>query len=190
MIRRVIVLLLCALCVAGVLRSETLDREYEIKAGFLHQFLLFADWPEAVFNDSIDTVNIGVLGDNPFGDMFENLKKKPIRGKRLEVLFFGNSAEVEKLKVCHVLFISASVQDDDEVRQSIELMKGFPVLTVSEEKIKKGTALLGMIHFVLRKNKVRFEINNDAAIHAGIKLRSQLLRVAVKIIGEENDGGS
>ncbi|MCP4215906.1 MAG: YfiR family protein, partial [bacterium] len=36
--------------------------------------------------------------------------------------------------------------------------------------------------FIMQKNNVRFEVNKKTADDVGIKLRSKLLRVAVRII--------
>jgi hypothetical protein len=43
------------------------------------------------------------------------------------------------------------------------------------------TARGGMIQFVMRDNKVRFEVNLTAAERAGINLSSELLKVAVGV---------
>jgi hypothetical protein len=46
------------------------------------------------------------------------------------------------------------------------------------------TANGGMIQFVVRDNKVRFEVNLRAAEKAGLSLSSQLLKVATDIRNE------
>jgi hypothetical protein len=45
----------------------------------------------------------------------------------------------------------------------------------------------GMIQFVLKENKVRFEVNLTAAEKAGLTLSSQLLKVATDIRKEPPD---
>jgi hypothetical protein len=42
----------------------------------------------------------------------------------------------------------------------------------------------GMIALLLNKESMKFEINRAAAERVGIKFRSRLLRLAVRIIGE------
>ena len=39
----------------------------------------------------------------------------------------------------------------------------------------------GIIAFVYRKNQLRFVINLNAATHAGLRIRSQLLTLAVAV---------
>lgn len=178
--RTIPVVILLALFASADLHPREPDREYQIKAGLLPQFILFSHWPETAL--TADNFVIGILGENPFGNMFDEAEKKPFKGKPLEVRFFGITAELAELKECHLLFICASVRDDAAIRRTITLLKDFPVLTVSEEKTKKGVVPMGMINFVLRQNKIRFEINRGAANRAGIKLSSKLLRVAVRVI--------
>jgi len=51
------------------------------------------------------------------------------------------------------------------------------VLTVGETD--KFTAKGGMINFVMVGNSVRFQINDAAARHAGLKIRSNLEQLAL-----------
>jgi hypothetical protein len=53
------------------------------------------------------------------------------------------------------------------------------VLTVSDLPGFTGNG--GMIQFMLRENKVRFEVNLTAAEKAGLTLSSQLLKVATDV---------
>jgi hypothetical protein len=47
----------------------------------------------------------------------------------------------------------------------------------------------GMIQFVMDGNKVRFEVNVTNAERAGLVLRSELLKVAITVIGNPQRGG-
>jgi hypothetical protein len=44
-----------------------------------------------------------------------------------------------------------------------------------------------MINFIIEEKKVGFEINVDAAKSAKLKIRSQLLRLAKRIVEEEKN---
>ena len=73
-----------------------------------------------------------------------------------------------------MLFIaSAESPHSDEV---LQLLKGTSVLTIAETPgfSKQG----GIINFVLEDSKVRFEVNIDAAKHAGLNISSRLLSLA------------
>jgi hypothetical protein len=42
----------------------------------------------------------------------------------------------------------------------------------------------GMVNFIEDAGKVRFEVNVAPTEKAGIKIRSRLLRIAVRVLGE------
>jgi hypothetical protein len=58
---------------------------------------------------------------------------------------------------------------------------GNPILTVGETEhfAKDG----GIIGFFLEQNKIRFEINLDAAVKAKLKISAKLLALARTVIG-------
>ncbi|MCP4150177.1 MAG: YfiR family protein [bacterium] len=153
-------------------------REYKIKAGFLYKFLHFAQWPKDAFTKSKTIINIGIIGENPFGTLFSIIKGQTVKERKLVVLEFKEDEPVESLKQCHILFISPSITDKARI---LESLKGVPVLTVSESKGFASSG--GMINFLMQEDNVSLEINKTAAENVGIKLRSRLLRVA-RIIEE------
>lgn len=178
-----LILLLFITGVLGAFPGEP-GREYKIKAGFLYKFLLFAEWPESAFEQSENTIIVGILGENPFENMFDFIKGTPINGKELEIVHFHRDTGVESLKRCHLLFVGASMENG--YTHILEGLKGYPVLTVSE--VDGFGAAGGMINFIMEGNNVAFEINKSAAERAGITLRSKLLRVAARIV-EDNERG-
>ncbi len=83
------------------------------------------------------------------------------------------------MKDCKILFVSGSERAHiDEILQSV---KGLPILTVGETPgfAERG----GVIRFTLEDNRVRFEVNVDAAHQADLNISSRLLTLA-KIIGQ------
>jgi len=65
-------------------------------------------------------------------------------------------------------------------------VKGLPILTVGETPgfAERG----GVIRFTLEDNRVRFEVNVDAAHQADLNISSRLLTLA-KIIGQAAASG-
>ena len=86
------------------------------------------------------------------------------------------------MKKCHLLFICSS--EKDNLTDIIDIIKNKNILTVGETKdfLKTG----GIINFLLDDNKVRFEINLSAAKKSNLIIRSQLLRLAQKVIDDES----
>lgn len=78
---------------------------------------------------------------------------------------------------CQIVFISSPRRS--ELDSDISALRDRPILTVSD--IPDFGSRGGMIQFVLIDSRVRFEINLPSAQKAGLKLSSQLLKVAVSV---------
>jgi hypothetical protein len=74
---------------------------------------------------------------------------------------------------CHVLFVPAGVNAAPHLRDA----HSGPLLTVGESPdfLRDG----GIINFVMQDGKVRFEINQEAASRAQLRISSRLLRLAL-----------
>jgi len=145
--------------------------EYQVKAAFLYNFAKFVEWPDTAFSDTLAPLNICILGKNPFDGSLDVIRDKTVRGKSLIVT---RNPSIEKLGSCHVLFISAS--EKNQLSQIIRSLKNVSVLTVGD--MEGFTLTGGMINLVMRDNKVAFDINLKSARHAGLRISSQLLRLA------------
>jgi len=154
------------------------SREYQVKAGFLYKFLLFAEWPEETTAESGDTIVIGIIGKDSFGNAFAPVEGEMINGRKLTVKRFKDNVSSTALEKCHILFISSSLKK--RMSKILKTVNEYPIITVSD--VKGFTKSGGMINFVVKESRVGFEINMTAAESAGIKFRSKLLRVAQQIV--------
>jgi len=186
-------LIIVAIVTASV-RSETeSNREYRIKTAFLYNFIKFIDWPKEKIADNNEPITIGIIGKDPFGDAFVPLKNKQLKSKKVAVKRFKSlekmkkadsegkqelDKQIEMIRKCHLLFICSSEQEN--LGEIINLVKEHNVLTVAEVTgfLKAG----GIINLLMEEEKVRFEINASAARKAGLKVSSELLRLAKEFI--------
>ena len=161
---------------AGSLAAGALT-EYEVKAGFLYHVGWFVEWPATTVQDSASTFIIGVLGTHPFGGVLDDVMRgKTIRERPVVIKYYQR---VEEAVSSHVLFISAS--EEPRLPAILAVLERTPVLTVSDlERFTEGG---GMIALRLVDRKVHFDINMDATERAGLKLSSQLLRLAKVVHG-------
>ena len=147
--------------------------EYQVKAAFLYNFAKFVEWPAEVFADTNSPIVLGILGKNVFGNELE----KTIRDRRVNnrLFQFKNFTSATEATNCQILFISPS--EKDNFAKIINTLKNTSVLTVSEADgfIKAG----GVINFVFENDKIRFQINDEAAKKARLKISSKLLSLAV-----------
>jgi hypothetical protein len=163
---------------AGSLAAGALT-EYEVKAGFLYHVGWFVEWPATTVQDRAPTFIIGVLGTNPFGGVLDDVMRgKTIRERPVVIKYYQR---VEEAVSSHVLFISAS--EEPRLPAILAVLERTPVLTVSDlERFTEGG---GMIALRLVDRKVHFDINMDATERAGLKLSSQLLRLAKVVHGAQ-----
>ncbi|MGH8058533.1 MAG: YfiR family protein [Candidatus Entotheonellia bacterium] len=153
--------------------------EYQIKAAFLYNFAKFVEWPSRALPESSASITLCVLGEDPFGaDLDRTIEGKTINGRapvtrRLKTL--------QGVDVCQILFISAS--ERRRMGQILEALKDKSLLTIGETE--PFARLGGVINFTMEQDKVRFEINVDAAERKGLKISSKLLKLA-KVIRDRD----
>src|SRR6201988_2183540 len=149
--------------------------EYLIKAGFIFNFAKFVEWPSAAFAQPDSPIVIGILGTDPFGTIIDKIvqdKKVGARGFVVKRLKWG--ADLKELSTCKILFVGAS--ERAHIDELVQIVKGLPILTVGETP---GFAQHGgVIRFVLEDNRVRFEVNVEAAHQAALTISSRLLTLA------------
>lgn len=190
LMRKVPFIVACLLCLSLITaipsRAQNADSsdssEYLIKAGFTYNFAKLMDWPAGAFAQPDSPIVIGVLGIDPFnGTLDQVLKGKQANGRAFEVKHLKWGAD---LRGCNILFVSDSETSHlDELFHSI---KGMPILTIGETPgfAQRG----GIINFVVEDNKVRFEIDVDAAKQANINISSRLLSLATIVHQASADG--
>jgi uncharacterized protein DUF4154 len=149
--------------------------EYLIKAGFIYNFAKFVEWPSAAFAQPDSPIVIGILGTDPFGNLIDQIvqnKKIGTRGFVVKRLRWGT--DLRELRECKILFVGAS--EKAHIDELLQIVKTLPILTVGETPgfAERG----GVIRFVLEDNRVRFEVNVEAAHQADLTISSRLLTLA------------
>jgi hypothetical protein len=129
------------------------------------------DWPEA-FEYSDEPMVIAIFGKDPFGPVLERtLHGRLVRGRSVII---RRPTRIEDLLPCQILFVSSSEQN--RLAAILRALRGASVLTVGEAEgfLQVG----GMIAFLVEHDKVRFEINEDAARRNRLRIDSRLLTLA------------
>jgi hypothetical protein len=147
--------------------------EYEVKAAFVYNFTKFVEWPSEKFES--DSLVIGVYGENPFEDFLGRVTRgKLARGRHVAV---RECEDLEQATSCHAVFVN--IDDEKERERSLEILEEAHVLTISDTKgfARQG----GMIGFVLKENRIHFEINAEATQEADLRISSQLLKLATVV---------
>lgn len=177
------IVLLGLLAAAGGRADAADDLESQVKAAFLYNFAKFVEWPADAFEGPTDPMTLCVAGDDPFGESLEGV----VRGETLNgrPLIVHRTRELHEIRDCHVVFVPSSERGRQE--RILDVLRNRGVLTVGEaDGFLNGG---GIIRFVLEQNKVRFDINLQAAETSGLKLSSKLLRLARTVHAPEGPGG-
>jgi hypothetical protein len=168
-------------CVIGEASAQSGQRgappislEYAVKATYLYKLAPFVDWPPAEFATPDAPFRICVAGEDPFGDYLRNavagrgLGTHPFRVEQLDPAAPATG--------CQILFLGRLPAQD--VGQALDAVNGKPVLTVVDSTAPRAG---GIVHFVIDRGRVRFEIDTAAAARNHITISSKLLNLALAV---------
>jgi hypothetical protein len=164
----------CIFLISNCLAQEK-PSEYEVKAAFLFNFAKFIEWPPEAFAETNSPIVIGILGKNNFGGSLEKIiNDRKVNNRSFQFRNFNSGTDAIN---CQILFVSSSEKND--FPKIISTLHDASILTVSEADgfIKAG----GMVNFLFEGNNIRFQISDEAAKKAGLKISSKLLSLAVPI---------
>ncbi|HEY7353581.1 MAG TPA: YfiR family protein [Terriglobales bacterium] len=157
--------------------QERRPTENQVEAAYLYNFGKFVTWPaERAMPTS--QFEICVLGKDPFGEVLDaTVTGENINGKKIAVRRLSSMQQVES---CRILFVSSS--EEERLSTILEAAQRLSLLTVSTMKhfARRG----GDIGLVSQNDRIRFEVNRAAVAKSHLLLSSELLKVAVKVIGE------
>ncbi|MGH8864711.1 MAG: YfiR family protein [Burkholderiales bacterium] len=166
---------LCAALAPGMAAAADPESlEYAVKAAYLSKFGLFVEWPATAYASPGSALNVCVVGDDPFGAMLDTAAG----GQRID----AHPIAVRRLKTvgrdsgCHILYIGSS--EAQRTAQIIAAVRGSGVLTVTDAQ---GSGATGIVNFVIKDNRVRFDIDEEAAAQNGFAISSKLLSLASNV---------
>jgi len=177
-----LIVLLLTLFAAGAerTRGQSNDEEYRVKAAFLFHFAQLVDWPAEPVSGTDNSLSLCTLGEDPFqGTLEGTVAGKAIGNRTIRVRHLFTPHD---LQVCQIIFLGKS--QSKRIPTLVAELHNAPILTVGETAgfLDAG----GMICFLLDENKVRFEINLNAADSANLKIGSRLLILAQRVVGESH----
>jgi hypothetical protein len=155
-------------------QSKTPSEEYRLKAAFVYRFPQFVEWPEP-WLDGVESITICVLRPNPFGTLLRELiAGETLNGRPLAIRDIDRPSAVTG---CHVVFVPGA--NNANGKAVLEAVGHHPILTVGESSgfLDQG----GIISLQVIDRRVRFEVSPTAAERSGLRLSSQLLRLAARV---------
>lgn len=146
--------------------------EYAVKAAFLFHFAQLTTWPPQTFAHADSPMVFCTIGKDPFDGMLDSaVASKTVQGHPAKVRHLKQTAALEG---CNLLFVGA--QEMSQMPALVVALHGLPVLTVGEtgEFLKQG----GMIDFRFQSERLRFDVNLEAAQSNNLAFSSTLLSLA------------
>jgi hypothetical protein len=152
---------------AAAAATEGDSLEYAVKAAYLYKFGIYVEWPPGAFASPTSPLNLCIVGEDPFGTALD----AAVNGQRIE----SHPIVIRRMKTlahdagCHILYANAP-----DVHRNAEAARN-GVLTVSDVR---G---VGIINFVVKDNRVRFDVDDEAAAQSGLTISSKLLGFALNV---------
>lgn len=162
-----------ALCLPAA--ADSVFLENDVKAAYLSKIGLFVEWPKSAFTSPTSAITVCVSGENPFGDALD----KVVEGQRVD----GHPIQVRYLKIvaensgCDILYAAGS--GAQSVADALTAVNGSAVLTVTDAA--SDDHAVGIIEFVVQNNRVRFNIDEQAAARNGISISPHLISLALSV---------
>jgi hypothetical protein len=144
------------------------DQDRDLKAAIIYNFARFAVWPPGRFADQTAPVVLCVDPSDPLLPALDRLEGQPVGRRRLQV-----RATAQSGAGCHLAYVT-----DATSPAAVASLHRQGVLTIGDAP---GFARSGAIGLVSVGRQIRFEVNTTAAAAAGVKLSSQLLRLAMVV---------
>ncbi len=161
--------------VPGAAREFATANPYKVEAAFLRHFAHYVTWPSGVFGDVNSPWRIGVLGQDPFGDLLENTFRGRTEQGRSFAVYRADT--LDQLPACQIVFVA--YDDPVRCRAALNQLRDQPVLTVGEgpDFLQDG----GIIRFQVR-DQVNMSINLDQARRVSLAIQTKMLEVASEVI--------
>lgn len=156
----------------GMGAAQDRASEAGVRAGFIYNFAKYVEWPAVAEGQPI---RICVFGPPLREGQLGLLQNRTIHGRMVELRPSVPEADITQ---CHVVFFTDTVADP-AVASVLRRLAGTPVLTIGDlpDFAQHG----GMIGMYKAATHMCFDINLGVAQRAGLKVSSQLLKLAGRV---------
>lgn len=152
--------------------QDSKAEQYRAKASFLAAFPHFVEWPTNAFPSAYAPILLCIYGQYSFGiSLAEATSRSSIHGRHIEIRLVRKDQE---LYPCNILFVSQS--EAKEYGRILKIAREANVLTVGETPDFLASG--GTISFFMQDEKLRFDVNLDAANAAHLRISSNMLALA------------
>jgi hypothetical protein len=143
------------------------------KGLYIYQFLKNVEWPKELLSGDLI---VGVYGDeNVFQQLSNVCSGKFIGSHKLKVIRYISNTEINK--ECHFLYVA---ENKSNQVSAVAKKNGSSTLIIGN---KIGLLSSGaIINFIVKDNKLAFEINKTSATKANLTFSQLLSKLAINVI--------
>lgn len=153
-------------------RSPEQALELEVKAVFLYNFAKYVDWPPTSRGTST-TIRMCVPANSAFLAVLRDaVRDEVVNGRPLSAVGLDG---LDAARDCDILYVGGAATPD--AAAWINAVRGRQVLTVGDGVLVDGL----VIAFVRDQNRIRFDINRQAAARQNLAISSRLLGLARRV---------
>lgn len=147
-------------------RAEPVPSEGAIKVAFVFNFLKFIQWPAGAFGDTTEAVSVCVRGGSDLDGPLDALKNKLVQDRPIQVHRVAAGGASGR---CHVVYFGAQPVSPGELGQKH---------TVTIGDAPHFAEAGGIVNFFREGERLRFEVNIEAARRAEVQFSADMLRLA------------
>ncbi|MBR9910703.1 MAG: YfiR family protein [Gammaproteobacteria bacterium] len=170
-----LVLLFASCLGAPALADQVSDRANRVKAAFILNIAKFVSWPATALQQP-DNLTLCTYRFNSLGTALNTITAEQISGRPLLSL---NIEHLDQSGNCHILLVPTS--ELEAFKRQAEPGFAQPLLTIADmtDGQPSGQPQTGVLVALVRKGKgIGFEINLKQATKVGLRMRSELLKLA------------
>lgn len=146
-----------------------------VKAAFLYRFAAYVQWPGPAMSEPQFTIAT-LCGDEIADQLEQVVAGRPINGLPSQVRRLRRLSEADGAQI---LFVGRSCSRELSVSLSALATRPILIVTDAEDGLQDGAT----INFISVDQHVRFEVSLLSAQRSGLKISSELLSVAARVLG-------
>lgn len=154
--------------------------EQKVKAAYLYKFTHYVTWPESAFENPKSPFVIGILKQDPHGDLLDRIAaSRKAQGRRIVVKRFD---KVNDISNCHLVFLFAD-NNGNACKVAIANTKEQEVLLIGDSAVppEKGFPIR---FFHDADGTIGLQINVDAMKQRSLKADAKLLNISTIVRGQ------
>jgi YfiR/HmsC-like len=166
------------LCFASRANADP-SLEYAVKAAYLYKLAAFVEWPPSRFDSPNSPLHICIIGEDPFKAVLDQaVAGVAIAGRPVQVARYDAA---QPNMGCHIAYVAGGTAQSRA--DALKALRGDAVLTVTDRGRGPADpgADQGIVSFVLKDNRVRFDIDQRQAVDDHLSLSGKLLSLALDV---------